>query len=459
MKNSMFKVKFFMLKKFYRFFSFSFISLFLLFFLLLPLKACNTKNFNTAYQDYYNNQRAYISAILDQNKAKEINTLKELIKCGKYLHFNVDDYKSKLNILLQTSKKASSKKPVHNFKTKLSTRTFCKKIKILSFNPLKIRTDKNYRVFKLNTKKLYKKVIDIKYAILPQRFITKKIKNVYLKIAQFNKKTVRIVYYSKKPINLFIEKQKNYLIFSLNIPKKISLSKTPKTVPLFKKRKIIVIDPGHGGKDSGGIGIGGREEKIAVLHIAKYVAYYLKKEGYIVYLTRTKDIFRPLQWRTHFANEKHADLFISIHCNISPNHIKYPHGVETYFLSPARSQRAIRVARLENKEIKGLNYLDQRVILGFLNKDRIISSDKFAIDVQSNILRELRKHYKNVVDGGVRPAPFWVLVGTQMPAILIETGFLTNPMEARRLFNPNYQKLLAKGIVDGINAYFIKNSK
>ncbi len=453
MKHSRFNIQHSILKKFNLFFLHSLLFIFLVF---SPLLACNTSNFNTAYQDYYKNQRAYISAILDNNKQKEISVLKELIKCGEYLHFNVDDYKSKLNRLLKKHPTKHIQKHRKKYKTKINSHS--NYIKIISLNPLKIKTDKNYKIYNLNTKKLYKKVIDINYAVLPHQ-INKKIGNVNLKIAQFNRHTVRIVYYSKKPIKLNINRQKNLLVFYLNPKKQNPLENIKTTPPLFLRKKIIVIDPGHGGKDSGGIGIGGRMEKNAVLQIARYVRYYLQKAGYIVYLTRTKDIFRPLPWRTHFANEKHADLFISIHCNIAPNHIKSPHGVETYFLSPTRSQRAIRVAKLENKEIKGLNYLDQRVILGFLNKDRIISSDKFAIDVQSNILRELRKHYKNVADGGVRPAPFWVLVGTQMPAILIETGFLTNPTEAKRLFDPNYQKLLAKGIVDGINSYFIKNSR
>ena len=423
---------------------------FLIFFLFSFLKACNTKNFDTAYKDYYYNQREYISAILENNKQKQIKALKELIECGRYLHFDVEEYKKKLEKLLKHKKQPK--------KINIFSPVSSKYIKIISINPLKIKTSQKYIVFDLNTKKLFKKVIDIKHSILPQQPINKKLKNIYLKIAQFNKDTVRIVFYSQKPIHLIIKKQKDYLTFFLkNSHKKTTIRKNYPKVAFFKKRKIIVIDPGHGGKDSGGIGIGGREEKIAVLQIAKYVKYYLQKYGFIVYLTRNKDIFRPLRWRTHFANEKHADLFISIHCNISPDHIKYPHGIETYFLSPARSQRAMRVARIENKEIKGLNYLDQRVILGFLNKDRIISSDKLAIDVQSNMLKILRKHYKNVVDGGVRPAPFWVLVGTQMPAILIETGFLTNPMEAKRLFNPTYQKLLAKGIANGVVAYFLKN--
>ena len=205
------------------------------------------------------------------------------------------------------------------------------------------------------------------------------------------------------------------------------------------------------------MGIKNRYEKIAVLQIAKYLKKELVNKGYIVYLTRSGDYFIPLKKRTHFANLKKADLFISIHCNIAPKHKKNIYGIETYFLSPSRNERAIRVARLENKEIKGLNYLDQRVILSFLNKDRIIASNKLAIDIQIGMLSSLKSKYNHIKDNGVRPAPFWVLVGTQMPAILIETGYLTNPLEASRLFTPNYQKLLAKGIAKGIENYFRKN--
>ena len=435
----------------------------LLIFFFTFLFSCNTTNFNTAYKDYYKNQRIYIEAILDNNKQKQINSLKELIQCGRYLHFDVSDYENKLKKLLPKKEKKSILKK--NYKKYNPKKEY---IRILSFNPLKIKTSKPYKTYKIKENNLYKQIIDIKNAIVAKPFTKKTFKNYKVKIAQFNKSTVRIVFYSPEKFKLHIKKNKNILNFiinnqnlsSINHNKKNILSKQQKNhIKLFQKKKIIVIDPGHGGKDSGGIGIGGRMEKVAVLQIAKYLKYYLQKEGYIVYMTRNKDIFKKLKYRTHFANIHHADLFISIHCNISPHHIKSPHGIETYFLSPTRSQRAIRVAKLENKEIKGLNYLDQRVILNFLNRDRIIASNKFGIDVQSHMLMELRRKYKNIVDGGVRPAPFWVLVGTQMPAILIETGFLTNPMEAKRLFNPDYQKRLAKGIAEGVRAYFIKNSK
>jgi len=401
---------------------------FIIFFLFIFSYSCNTKNFNTAYKDYYKYQKLYINAILDDNKAKKIRYLKKLIECGEYLHFDVKRFKEKL-------KKLSPPKKTY--------------VKILSQNPLKIKTSNHYRIYDLKHKKLHTKVIDIFNAIFPKRLFKKRYKDVVVKISQYNKSIVRVVLYSKKPIKANIKKLKS--IFA------IEFQKSPSFSNLVKKQKIIVIDPGHGGKDSGGVGIGKRKEKIAVLKIAKYLKSYLQKAGYKVYLTRNRDIFRTLKWRTHFANQKKADLFISIHCNIAPKHIKYPKGIETYYLSPARSERAMRVAKIENKELTKLNSLDQRVILKFLNKERIIASTKFAIDVQRGMLNNLKKHFKSIEDGGVKPAPFWVLVGTQMPAILIETGYLTNPMEAKRLFNPTYQRYLAQGIAKGVKEYFRKN--
>lgn len=421
--------------------------------------ACNTSSINSAYQDYYKYQQQYISAILDDNKEEKIKALKSLIECGEYLHFNVNEYKTKLKKLSPSpEKKTISKKnyirpktPSNNFQ-KIS-----KFVKIYSFTPLKIRIpDTNLKYFTINTK-YHKKIIDIPNAVISKP-IYKQLKNISLKIAQFNKKTVRIVYYSTNNFTLRYSIKNHVLTVTVNP----SYKKTYKSVlaqkpKVYKPAKTIVIDPGHGGKDAGGIGIKNRYEKIAVLQIAKYLKNYLTQMGYKVYLTRNGDYFIPLKKRTHFANLKKADLFISIHCNIAPKHNPRIRGIETYFLSPTRNERAIAVARLENKEIKGLNYLDQRVILSFLNRDRIIESNKLAIDIQKGMLSTLRTRYKYVKDNGVRPAPFWVLVGTQMPAILIETGYLTNPLESSRLFTPAYQKKLAKGIAIGVENYFKKN--
>jgi len=437
-------------------------ALLLLFSFLYLFAACNKTSVNTAYKDYYKYQKKYISAILNNDTNSEIYALKNLIDCGKYLHFDVKEYEEKLKKL----KKKNRIKPVINVSKKSEIKTphtkvkkVSKYVKIYSYDPLKIKIpNTNIKYFTINTK-LYKKIIDLPGAVISKN-VFKRLKNgVTLKIAQFNKKTVRIVYYSKKRFLLNYKIKNRILTVKISTPGKrhykTTLAQKPKA---FKpNKKVIVIDPGHGGKDAGGVGIKNRYEKIAVLQISKYLKKYLTQKGYTVYLTRNSDYFIPLKKRTHFANLKKADLFISIHCNIAPRHNRKVHGVETYFLSPTRNERAIQVARLENKEIKGLNYLDQRVILNFLNRDRMIDSNKLAIDIQRGMLSSLKRKYNYVKDNGVRPAPFWVLVGTQMPAILIEAGYLTNPTESSRLFNPNYQKTLAKGVAEGIESYFKKN--
>ena len=220
-----------------------------------------------------------------------------------------------------------------------------------------------------------------------------------------------------------------------------------------------MIDPGHGGKDSGAVGYKKYQEKKAVLKISKTLRDLLKKRGYKVYLTRDSDKFIKLSKRTDFANKKNADLFISIHVNASPSSQKLTlKGIETFFLSPAKTEKAKRIAAKENKSaVTNLNSMSKNTLLSFLNKTKIVQSNKLAIDIQKGMLAKVRKKYKDVRDGGVREAPFWVLVGAQMPAVLVELGYITNPTEADRIFNPFYQKSLAEGIVNGINNYFINN--
>ncbi len=434
--------------------------------------SCDTSSYNAAYNDYYKYQQKYIESLLDNNKKSEINSLNELIKCGKYLNFNVSVYQKKLKALTKNKpykkmqKKLKTKKFAKNIEKKTKTKQTNKKqniylryIKIHKTYPLDITIpSNNIRHFIIHTKKSYKEVIDIKNAVTP-KFIKKRVGNILIKIAQFNKNTVRVVYSSNKKFS-FDYKIKNSRLYAWikndNTPSVTKRKVLLKPLP-FRRKKTIVLDPGHGGKDSGGIGLHHRYEKTAVLQIALKAAKILRSRGYRVYLTRSGDYFIPLQKRTHFANIKKADIFVSIHCNIAPHHIKGPNGIEVYYLSPSRNERAIRVAKIENKEIKGLNYLDQSVILNFLNRDRIVASHKVGIDVINAIVNDVRKKGFHLKNGGVRPAPFWVLVGTQMPAILIETGYLTNPGDERNLFNPLFQWQVAKGIADGITNYFKKN--
>lgn len=226
-----------------------------------------------------------------------------------------------------------------------------------------------------------------------------------------------------------------------------------------KKHKKIVLDAGHGGKDCGAMSVNLVCEKDIVLEVVKFLHKELKKRGYSVLLTRDKDIYIDLVARTELANKKSADLFISVHANSIPKHsTSNAHGIETYFLSTARSERARKVAEQENKDdVNLMDYFSKSLLLNSLNTQRLIVSNKLAIDVQYGMLQSIRKNYPDVVDGGVREGPFWVLAGALMPSILIEIGYNSHAIESKRIQSKPYQKILAKGIADGIDSFFSKN--
>ncbi|EPZ95854.1 N-acetylmuramoyl-L-alanine amidase family protein [Helicobacter pylori] len=226
-----------------------------------------------------------------------------------------------------------------------------------------------------------------------------------------------------------------------------------------KKHKKIVLDAGHGGKDCGAMSANLVCEKDIVLEVVKFLHKELKKRGYSVLLTRDKDIYIDLVARTELANKKSADLFISVHANSIPKRsTSNAHGIETYFLSTARSERARKVAEQENKDdVNLMDYFSKSLLLNSLNTQRLIVSNKLAIDVQYGMLQSIRKNYPDVVDGGVREGPFWVLAGALMPSILIEIGYNSHAIESRRIQSKPYQKILAKGIADGIDSFFSKN--
>lgn len=329
--------------------------------------------------------------------------------------------------------------------------------------------------FEINQKGIYKDIYDLKADLnfKAPKLSLKNIKGV--KIAQNRVGKVRLVLednhkiYSNAYIRegtLFIKVQKNPDKITKKtqtpvpyVPKKPNKTKPSSNAKVYASSKIIVIDPGHGGKDGGAVGYKKYKEKVAVLKISKVLKKILEKKGYKVYLTREKDIFIKLSNRTKFANKKDADLFISIHANASPKKQKLTlKGIETFFLSPAKTEKAKRIAAKENKTaVTSMSNMSKNTLLSFLNKTKIIQSNKLAIDIQKGMLAEVRKKHNDVRDGGVREAPFWVLVGAQMPAVLVELGYITNPKEADRLFNPFYQKSLAEGIADGIGNYFINN--
>jgi N-acetylmuramoyl-L-alanine amidase len=216
--------------------------------------------------------------------------------------------------------------------------------------------------------------------------------------------------------------------------------------------KRIVIDPGHGGKDPGTQFDNGIQEKDITLDIAKRLAASLEKIiGCEVLLTRDKDVFVPLDERTAFANVNKADLFISIHVNAHKQ--KSVYGLETYFLNMATDENAVMVAARENatseKNISDL----QSILNDLMLNTKISESSKLAYKVQDGMMKGIKKTYKANKSLGVKQAPFYVLIGAEMPAILIETGFITNAVERKRIMSNSYKNLLADGIALGVNSY------
>ena len=239
----------------------------------------------------------------------------------------------------------------------------------------------------------------------------------------------------------------------------VAKAKTPAPQQPRVMNKTVVIDPGHGAEDAGAVGPNKRYEKIVNLNVAKNLYSLLKQRGYKVYLTRDNDTFIKVMNRTVLANDKNADIFISIHTNSVPKEkANEVTGIETFFLSPARNERAKRVAAIENKsDIREMSNSSKDVFLESLNRPRITASHKLAIDVQAGLLQSSRSKYRDVKDSGVREGPFWVLVGAQMPSILVELGYISHPTESKRLYDKSYQQLLANGIANGIDSYFSKN--
>ena len=296
---------------------------------------------------------------------------------------------------------------------------------------------------------------------------------------QYTKDTVRVV--------LDIDNIENYKIFPLHDPFRIVIdvrgaeakekeepkqvakaesrparrgirkAKTPdKSVTLARQLGLnvrrIVIDPGHGGKDPGCYFNGGIKEKNVVLMLAQILAQKVEEElDCRAFLTREKDVFIPLEKRTAFANMQKADLFISLHINAHKQ--AEVHGLETYYLNMATDERAVLVAARENatseKNISDL----QSILNDLMLNTKISESSKLAHEVQKGIMSGVGKKYAEVRDLGVKQAPFYVLIGAEMPAVLVETGFITNHAERKRLQSKRYLETMADGIVTGLEGY------
>jgi N-acetylmuramoyl-L-alanine amidase len=221
-----------------------------------------------------------------------------------------------------------------------------------------------------------------------------------------------------------------------------------------RKVKTIVIDPGHGGKDPGAIGKRGLKEKDITLKLSKLLKKELLKKNLDakVILTRTRDVFIPLDERTVIANMNEADIFISIHVNASPN--RKSTGVETYYLDYSHDKDALRVASRENfASTEEMDDVLQFILNDLKRSGNRIESSALATHVQGSLSSSLRKKYRGIKSNGVKGAPFYVLVNSNMPSILVEVSFLSNPRDEKRLKDEKYQQEIIKGISKGILRY------
>lgn len=280
-----------------------------------------------------------------------------------------------------------------------------------------------------------------------------------IRVAQKTNSTVRIV----ADMDLDIS---SFRVWHLPDPFRIIIDIHPSkfyrpSQPTSKKLSIIrqfglgvqrvVIDPGHGGKDPGCVGKNGTLEKDVVLTVSRLLKTLLEKDGLEVILTRGSDIFLPVENRTVIANQRQADLFISIHANASRN--RKLSGIETFYLNFNQDPSVIATAARENatstKNISKMKDIIEKII----QNTKIPESKELAKDIQNNLVRSLSKKYSNINSLGVKGGPFWVLIGAEVPSVLVEISFLSNPTEEKRLQSTQYRQRIAQGIYEGIMAY------
>ncbi|MDY0116495.1 MAG: N-acetylmuramoyl-L-alanine amidase [Sulfurimonadaceae bacterium] len=429
----------------------------------------NKSDYFRAYNDYKN---LYLRSIMSEDEELKLQALRGIVKSGQKLHIDVVQYSEEL-IALDKLPPPLEQTPETRNDTKQEIKvTASNKLKavkwrnerlVLIFEKNLASNHINYFSLEEDAKKSYKYIFDIHASMLTESQNLRKEGVERIKLAQFNPNTLRLVIEDDNKIDIRFKKENNELVVLIkNIkeptkaPVQVALSVKQAKSKVSKQTKIIVVDAGHGGKDPGAVGYKGYREKVIVLQVSKKLKKILEARGYKVYMTRDSDKFVKLSHRTKLANDKNADLFISVHVNAVDGN--KANGIEAYFLSPSRSERAKNVAAKENSaDMSDMNFYGKQSLLNTLNSHNIVASNKLAIDMQQGMLQETRALYKDVRDAGVKEGPFWVLVGALMPSVLVEVGFVTNPTEAKRLVEEKYQTNIALGMANGIDRYFLNN--
>ena len=434
-----------------------------------------------AYDTY---KRHYIKALINGDVKTQKRCLDGICIAGKKLRIDVSDYKKKLSKL--ESKNASQQSSAQ--KTKNSPATKTEKIK-----PVKSKKEKNVKIrsrhalsgftwegnalvldfdftlkakdvnyFKLRPegKKGYRYIFDVNAIVYKKPVIKhKEIKRIT--ISQYRRDTIRIVIESKKELKPRFKRDGSSLVITLGVSK--VLAPKAKQIPrITKKNKLIIIDPGHGGRDGGAVGFKKYLEKTIVLQISKRLARILRQEGYRVKMTRDKDKTLSLKWRTKFTRKNKPDLFLSIHANAVPK--KNAHrarGVEIYYLDPKKgSKRSSRLERKENAaDYRAMDSSISKLFSATQSRAKVLESNFLAIDLGQNVVSRLRDKKYKVKDAKVAGGNFWVLVGATSAAALIEVGFVSHSKEVKLLVNKRYQQAFAEGLADGVDQYFMNKER
>lgn len=288
-----------------------------------------------------------------------------------------------------------------------------------------------------------------------------------VRTAQFNEEITRIVFdlYQEARYELFSLIEPNRVVIDIfksgeeaaiseTLPAKPEEKPTPG--PEITGKRVVIIDPGHGGKDPGAIGPTGLKEKEVTLGIALYLEKLLKNAGISTYLTRSKDEFVYLENRTNFANQKNGFVFVSLHANSVLNHRPSAEGIETFVLSSKYIGASARdVADRENRASRAHPDLDTDLakIIADLEESANI---KYSLDFAEIIQKKLAKYLK-LENRGVKQAPFVVLKGANMVAVIIEVGFISNPKEEKLLKTNKFRENAAQALFEAIK-YYIENT-
>ncbi|WP_345977412.1 N-acetylmuramoyl-L-alanine amidase [Sulfurimonas sp. HSL3-7] len=448
------------------------------------LYSSSKSNLFKAYDTY---KRHYLKALINGDIKTQKRCLNGIVIAGEKLHIDVDEYEKKLAVVESEMARNPSTKKTVDEKSAVSQATKTEKIKqekvkekkvkirsqhalsgftwegsslVLDFDFTLKKSDINYFKLRPEGKKGYRYIFDV-HAIVHKKPVIKHKEIKRITISQYKRDTIRIVIESQNALNPRFRYEGNSLVINLGVSK-VYAPKAKQMPRVTKKDKLIIIDPGHGGRDGGAVGYKGHLEKDIVLQISNRLAKVLRNQGYKVRMTRDTDKTLTLKWRTKFTRKNNPDLFISIHANSVPKKkASKASGIEIYYLDPKKgSKRSSRLERQENSaDYKAMDRSFSELLSATQSRIKVRESNFLAIDLGQNVVSRLREKRFKVKDAKVAGGNFWVLVGATSAATLVEVGFVSHPKEVQLLINKRYQQAFAEGLADGVEQYFINKER